>query len=76
MKDKRYYIINVEGLVPAKVDFRVLAEDEDDAYRIFENHPEKCTPLCPPRPQPGKIKPKKISIRDTASALVKWMKNF
>ena len=71
-----YFILKVEGLVPAEVKFRVQAEDEEQAYKLFETRPDKCTPLQSPRPLPGKIKPTKISINNAMSGLITWVRKF
>jgi len=74
--EKQYYIVDVEGMMPVKVRFRVHAFDEDDAYKVFDTRPDQCTPLHQPQPQPGKIQPKKVTIRHHMSALAKWMRRF
>ena len=73
---KVQYLIEVEGLIPAKVVFKVMAENEEQAYKIFDTRPDQCTALHQPKIMPGKIKPKKICIRHYTSALITWMRNF
>lgn len=73
---KEYYIVEVEGLIHAKVAFRILAENEDDAYKTFNSRPDLATPLHQPRLLPGKVQPKKISIRHNTSGLITWRKRL
>ena len=73
---KVQYIVEVEGLMPVKIVFKVMAENEEEAYKIFDTRPDQCTALHQPKPMPGKIKPKKISIRHYTSALITWMRKF
>ena len=73
---KSYYILEVNGLMPVQVNFRVLAENEEEAYKIFDTRPDQATPMGQPKPMPGKIIPKKICIRNSVSALITWMRNF
>lgn len=73
---KHYFIIKVEGLIPAEISFRVLAETEKQAFDIYKKRPELATVLHQPKILPGKIKEKKIQIRNAMSNLITWIKNF
>lgn len=70
------FIIQVDGLTPTQTSFRVMAVNEDEAFKIFENSPHLAIPQGPPRPMPGKIIKKKVQIRDAMSVLTTWVRNF
>ncbi len=71
------FVVEVEGLIPATVKFRVMAENEDQAFEIFDKSPHMAHPLGPPIPHPGgRIKRTKISIRNAISVFTTWVRNF
>lgn len=76
IKKKQAFVIKVEGLIPASVDFRVMAEDEDEAYEIYENSPHLAKALNPPKILPGKIIKKRITIKSALSVFTNWVKSF
>ncbi len=75
-KEKKTYIIQVEGYFPAVAKFRVQADDEEDAYRIFDKYPNKVQVQDPPKVKDGKIIRKKISIKEALSNMIKFVKTF
>lgn len=75
-KQPKPFIIQVDGLIPAQVSFKVMAENEDEAFKIFESQPHLAQPMGPPKPTPGNIIKKKVQIRSAISALTTWVRNF
>ena len=73
---RKEFIIRVEGLIPAVVEYKVMAYTEDDAYKTFDKDPYLLNLVSPPKILPGKIIKKKISIRSSFSTLITWMKQF
>lgn len=70
------FVIEVEGMLPAKISFRVIAENEEQAYEIYEKNPGVLNLIHAPKILPGKIIPKKITIRKYSSVIANWCKKF
>jgi len=71
------FVVEVEGTIPSTTKFRVMAEDEEQAFEIFDKTPHMAHPLGPPMPHPGgRIKKTKISIRSATSAFITWVRKF
>ncbi len=75
-KQKQYYSIKVEGLAPIIAEFRVLAEDEEEAYRMFEKQPYMVQPLSPPKPDMRKLIKKKITIKNMLTNMIGFVRSF
>ena len=74
LPEKKWFELNVEGIVPITVSYRVFAEDEDKAFEEYMRGNAKL--LQKPSMNLQQLKKKRISIRNTTSALFKWVKNF
>jgi hypothetical protein len=70
-KDKSYYDVKVECLLPATLTYRVLAENANDAALMIKNL------------QPNTVKHKligrkelKITVYDAGSSMIRFMRNI
>lgn len=75
-KKKNPYIIRVEGMAPITMELRVLAEDEDEAFEIFEKYPHRVQHLGPPQPNLNKLIKKRVAIKNMYTSIINWVKNF
>lgn len=70
-KEKKYYDVRVECLLPATLTYRVLAEDPNKAAEMIKNL------------QPNQVKHKligrkelKLSVYDSGSTIIRFVKNI
>lgn len=71
IKEKHYYDVKVECMLPATLTYRVLAEDPQQAVELIRN----MSPNGVRHKLIGR-KELKISVYDSGSTLLKWMKNL
>ena len=71
IKEKKYYDVRVECLLPAVLTYRVLAEDAEQAANMIKNL------------QPNQVKHKligrkelKLLVYDSGSTVIRFMKNL
>ncbi len=73
-KEKKYYEVRVECLVPTTVSYRVLAEDEKEALKLLDQNQAGA-----PVSVNYKINLKrkiKLVIYDWGTTIIKMVKNF
>ena len=71
IKDKHYYDVKVECMLPAVLTFRVLAEDPIQAGSLIKG----MSPVGVKHRLLGR-KDIKLSVYDAGSSMLKWMKNL
>jgi hypothetical protein len=71
VKDKHYYEIRVESLLPATITYRVLAEDPEQALELMRGQ----TPIGVKHRLHGK-KDNKLTVRKSGSSMVELTKNL
>jgi len=67
---KSLYLIEVSALVPATIKYRVLAENEEEAYRIYKKFPI----LEPPQYKVNQAKCLKTKIYDWITGQLKLIR--
>ena len=70
-KDKKYYDVKVEAMLPATITYRVFAEDEQEAILLIK----KANPQSVKYRLNGK-KELKLAVYDAGTTLVRLAKNF
>lgn len=70
------YIVTVHGSVPITISFHVVAESEEEAYKVYENNPFSLQQIGAPKIEHNKLQKHRIDIRSTTSILVSWVKKF
>lgn len=70
-KEKKYFTVKVEAMVPATISYRVYAEDEESAIKLID------------RQSPTHFQPKinagkkiKIMVYNSGSNIIRLVKNF
>ena len=76
IKPKKYYSVVIEGTAPIRLEYKILAEDENDAYQQWEQRKFSNPPLSPPRIDFSRMTIRKISIKEAYSSLITWIRNF
>jgi hypothetical protein len=71
IKDKHYYDVKVECMLPATLTFRVLAEDPIQAAELIKG----MSPVGVKHRLIGR-KDHKLSVYEAGSSMLKWMKNL
>lgn len=73
-KQKQWFLITIEGNAPVSVQFRAFAEDEDQAFDMFE----KGMVQMDGRPQIDvrRIHKRKVSIKNLLNGLISWTRQF
>ena len=71
IKDKKYYDVRIECLLPATLTYRVLAEDAEQAASMIKSL------------QPNQVKHKligrkelKVLVYDSGSTIIRYVKNL
>lgn len=73
-KQKQWFQIMIDGDAPVNVQFRVFAEDEDQAFEMFE----KGMVQMDGRPQIDvrRMRKRKVSIKNLLNGLISWTRQF
>lgn len=71
IKEKKYYDVKVEAMIPATLTFRVLAEDPQQAAELIRG----ASPRSVQHRLVGR-KDLKLSVYDAGSTMLRWMKNL
>ena len=71
IKDKRYYDVKIECMLPATLTFRVLAEDAEQAAGLIKG----MSPIGVKHRLIGR-KDLKLTVYEAGSSMIKWMKNL
>lgn len=74
-KQKRRFIIEVDGVVPVKVRFQTFAFDENEALKQLDN-PQLISILDRPQLDLPRLSRKNIRVKDALTSLVKLVKSF
>jgi hypothetical protein len=73
---KSWFVLTVHGQAPVLANFRVYAESEEDAFKIFDRAPDKAQLDGRPLIDFRMFRKKRISIKSTMTGLIKWVRNF
>jgi len=71
IKDKSYYDVRVESMIPATLTFRVLAEDPEEAAELIKG----TNPIAVKHRLIGR-KDHKLSVYDAGSSILRWARNL
>lgn len=71
-KEKRYYLVEVEALIPTILRYRVLAETAENALDLIKTAPL----LEPPKQKLSKLKKLKASVYLFGTHMLKLTKKF
>lgn len=74
-KQKRRFIMTVEGLAPVRLELETLAYNEDEALKQLEN-PRLCRIRQRPDVDVTRLRKAKVRIKDAITSLVKLVKQF
>lgn len=70
-KEKKYFDIKVEVMLPATITYRVLAEDTEEAVQLVK----KANPTSIKHKMSAK-KELKLTVYDAGTTIVRFIKNF
>lgn len=70
------FIIEVEGLMPVKITYKIQAENEDQAFENYRSKPHTLQPQHAPKLLSGNIIPKQINIREISSMFTRWVRKL
>lgn len=73
-KQKQWFSVTVEGEAPVRVRFRVFAEDEDQAFDMVSRSPQGMDGQ--PFVDLLRLRKRKVSIKNTLTGLINWVKQF
>lgn len=74
-KTKKFYEITAEGTVPIVMKLRIFAEDEEQAYNIFNKYPHQVT-LLGHKIDFKRLNKRKITIKDLQTNIINFVKNI
>lgn len=74
-KQKRRFIMTVEGLAPVRLELETWAYNEDEALKQLEN-PRLCRIRQRPDVDIPRLRKAKVRIKDAITSLVKLVKQF
>lgn len=74
-KQKRRFVIEVEGTAPVRLQLETWAYDEEEALKQLEN-PRLLNLRQRPDIDIPRIRRKKVTVKDAITSLVKIVKNF
>lgn len=74
--EKQWYSVRVEGMAPVTVEYRVYAENEDDAFNIFQTSPQYVQLQDRPRIDHRKIIKKRVVIKNLLTGMINWIRQF
>ena len=75
-KQKKWFMVNVEGLAPVTVQFRVFAEDEEQAFEALERHPHAIQMDGRPHIDMKRMAKKQVSIKNLMTGMINWVRKF
>jgi len=70
-KQKKYYDVKVEAMVPTTITYRILAEDEDQAAELAK----KANPTAV-KPKLSNKKNLKLTVYDAGTTFIRLVRNF
>lgn len=70
------FVVRIEGQAPVVVEYRVYAEDEDEAFEIIDKFPFKGQLLGPPKPDITRLQKKKVAIKNLFTSMINWTRTF
>jgi len=73
---KSWFLVRMEGTAPVVMQFRVLAENEDEAFKMVETRPDQIWPQGPPDVNMKHMQKRKVSIKNTLTGMINWVRNF
>ncbi len=71
IKEKRYYDVKVESMIPAVLTFRVLAEDPQQASELIRG----LNPVGVKHRLVGR-RDQKLTVYEAGSSMIKWVRNL
>lgn len=71
IKEKRYYDVKVESMIPAVLTFRVLAEDPQQASELIKG----MNPVGVKHRLVGR-RDLKLTVYEAGSSMIKWVRNL
>lgn len=74
-KEKKRFIIEVQGLAPVKLQLETWAFNEDEALEQLDN-PRLLNFRQPPRIDIPRLRRQRVEVKDAITSLVKIVKNF
>lgn len=79
MSEKKYFSVKLQAVAPIIIEYRIFAENEDDAYKIAESqliNNSHSMMIRPPKIDFSRVKKNKIEIKDLLTGLIAWQKIF
>ena len=73
-KQKKYYVVEVECLIPATVKYRVFVDEGEHAKAIVES--EKILPIEPPKLHLSRLKRLSAKLYDWGTNMLRYTKNY
>lgn len=73
---KYWFSVRVEGIAPITVEYRIFAENEDEAFQTVEKLNYSSMLAGPPQPQLHKIQKKKVLIKNILTGMINWIRHF
>jgi hypothetical protein len=75
-KIKRPFIIKVEAFAPVTLEYRVVANSEEDAYKEYEKSGVRMQLYRQPLIDFRRVKKLKVSVKDLFTGIINWNKTF
>lgn len=75
-KQKHWYQITVEGIAPVKLQFRVFADSEDNAFEIYSKNPSMAPMDGRPHIELRQLNKKRVTIKNLITGMINWIKVF
>ncbi len=76
-KSKQWYQVRIEGTAPVVVEFRVFAENEDEALKLVESGARiNVYRLNRPDVNLTKMRKNRVSIKDLLTGMINWVRKF
>jgi hypothetical protein len=73
-KQKQWFQVRIEGTAPVTAEYRVLAIDEDEAFKLVEQG--RALPLNKPGIDMRRLKKNKVLIKNIVTGWINWVRNF
>lgn len=79
MEQKKYFSVKLQAVAPIIIEYRIFAEDEDEAHKIAESqliNNSHGMMIRAPKIDFSRIRKNKIEIKDLLTGIVTWQKLF
>ena len=74
IKQKQWFSVHIEGIAPVIVEYRIFAEDEEQAMQMVEQGRGQLDGR--PHIELRHMQKRKVSIKNMLTGFVKWVRNF